>query len=498
MIELTGELTTQDLVAIARENADVAPSAETVERMEDVRAVVDDIVRRGDYHIYGVNAGVGDLHGKSISRERIQEMQENIIESTITAVEPIASTEVTRAAMVAKANTLAAGRSGVRPEIVHKLCAMLNEGVHPRMSLGGSTDDLTAIAHVGLVLLGKGEAEIGGEIVSGGEALERAGIEPVRLAPKEAMSLVSGTAVMTGMLALNVHDIDRLVRTADVVSALTFELVGDAPETFADRVSDVRPHDGHATSASNVRALLNRDADGSSPKMVQDPLSLRVIPQVHGTVRSHLDFGRETVDTELRSATDNPLVFPDGKIYSCGAFNGQPIASAADSLRNVVTKLGSISESRNRLLLRDKQDDFPFLAANPGVESGLMMVQYTSSGLLAETLATDSISSHSVTVSGGQEDIHSMGTISARKLTETVETVSRMLAIELLCANRHHNLSADGSMDPALEAVLDHVDAVVEDPVADTPSLDYIAALTEQIRTGTIVDVVEANGVEID
>lgn len=498
MIELTGELTTDEIAAIARENAAVTLSAGAAERMEETRTVVKEVVSQDDYHIYGVNAGVGDLHDESISRTQLQEMQENIIESTITAVEPVASTAVTRAAMVTKANALATGRSGVRPELVDTLCTLLNEGVQPRIYLGGSTDDLTAIAHVGLLLLGKGEAEIDGEVVSGEAALERAGLAPVELAPKEAMSLVSGTSVMTGMLALGVHEIDRLVRSADIVSALTFELVGDAPETFASRVSNVRPHDGHATTAANVRALLERDVDGSAAEMVQDPLSLRVIPQVHGTVRSHLRFARDTVDTELRSASDNPLVFPDGEIYSCGTFNGQPIASAADSLRTVVTKLGSLSESRNKLLLQDRQDEFPFLAANPGVESGLMMVQYTSGGLLAETLATDSVSDQSVTVSGGQEDIHSMGTISVRALAETIDTVSQMLAIELLCANRHHNLTDEDAVGPTLEALLAHVDGVIEDPVEDTPTLGYISTLAERIQTGEIIDVVESNGVDID
>ncbi|RQG86947.1 aromatic amino acid lyase [Natrarchaeobius halalkaliphilus] len=498
MIELTGTLSTQDIVAIARGNAAVSLPTEAVERMERTRAIVDDVVRRDDYHVYGVNAGVGDLHEKSISRDRILEMQENIIESSITGVEPLASTEITRAAMATKANTFATGRSGARPELVQKLCAMLNEGVHPRLYLGGSTDDLTAIAHVGLVLLGKGTAELDGEVVSGGEALERADIDPVQLAPKEAMSIVSGTSVMTGMLSLCVRDVDRLVRTADIVSALTFELIGDAPETFASRVSDVRPHDGHATTATNVRTLLDGNVDGSSPKMVQDPLSLRVIPQVHGTVRSHLSFARETVDTELRSASDNPLVFPDGKLYSCGTFNGQPISSAADSLRSVVIKLGSISESRNERLLQNRQTDYPFLAADPGVESGLMMTQYTSSGLLAETLATDGVSTSSVTVSGGQEDIHSMGTISVRALADTVETVGRILAIELLCANRYHNLVGDISTTTALEELLEYVNAIVQDPIEDEPAFDHIASLTEAVLSGTIVDVVESTGVDID
>lgn len=501
MIRLDGSLTIDDVVAVARggEAVELAPAA--ADEMAASREVVEDIVDSEDRHVYGVNTGLGDLQNVSISRDALVEMQRNVVASHAATVGDPADAEVVRATMLARANALATGRSGVRPIVVERLCEMLNARVHPRMPLSGSSDDLAAVAHVALVLAGGGEAEYDGETVDGEMALASAGLDPLTLQPKEGLSLISGTPVMTGLAALAVADARRLVRAADAVGALTFALIGEAPETFTERVNDVRPHDGHAATARNVRAMLPVNPE-ETPRMTQDPLSLRVIPQVHGTAREHVELATDTVETELASATGNPLVFPDGEVYSCGTFNGQPVASAADTAAATISKLGSISESRTRNLLEGDDDVAAFLAGDPGLETGLMIAHYTSAGLVAET-RSDGISDRSITVSAGQEDIHSMGTVAARNLRATVERTRQVLAIELLCAVRFHQLAVDADRDDAvrgspLEHLLDGLHERVDVPLSDAALSDVIEDTAAFIADGGVEETLGGTGVELD
>lgn len=488
MIRINGELTVEELVAVARDREAVQLTLRARDRIADSRAAVEDIVD-GDRRIYGINTGFGDLQDVSISRDDLRALQENLLRSHATSVGDPLPTDVVRGAMVARANALAVGASGVRVELVEKLLALLDEGVHPIVPADGSTDDLGAAAHIGLVLMGEGEAERNGERLDGDAALAEAGIDPLEPSAKEGLAAVSGTPVMTALLALGVRDAEKLIRTADLAGAWTFELLGEAPTAFAERVAEVRPYEGHADSAANVRQLIAA-TPGADDRMTQDPLSLRCIPQVHGAVREQLSFARRVVETELRSATDNPLVFPDGSAFSCGNFNGQQIAAAADMLSTAIQKVGRISERRANKLLGDGDGVAAFLAADPGLESGMMIAHYTAAGLVAELETRGPASGRSVTVSGGQEDVHSLGTVAARNLADAIESIRRVLAIELLCAARRTQLG-DADLPPALDAVAAELDAAVELPLADASLHEEICETAAMAADGRFVDVAE-------
>ncbi|WP_158058408.1 HAL/PAL/TAL family ammonia-lyase [Halorussus halophilus] len=496
MIRITGELTIDELVAVAREREPVELSPQARDRIEDSRDAVEDIID-GDNRVYGVNTGFGDLQSVSISRDDLDSLQENLLRSHATAVGDPLPTDVVRAAMLVRANALSVGVSGVRVELVEQFLALLNEGVHPVVPATGSTDDLGAAAHIGLVLMGEGEAEMGGETFDGSVALAEANVEPLDPRAKEGLSAVSGTPIMTALLALAVEDTERLVRTADLAGAWTFELLGEAPTAFAERVSGVRPYDGHAASAANVRRLVSATPEGDH-QMTQDPLSLRCIPQIHGAVREQLDFARHVVETELRSATDNPLVFPDGETFSCGNFNGQQVAAAADMLTTAIQKVGRVSERRADKLVSDVGSEgvADFLAADPGLESGLMIAHYTATGLVTELETTAPASGRSVTVSGGQEDIHSLGTIAARELTDTVETVQQVLAVELLCAARRSEL-VDSDLSPPLDAVATELDDAVGLPLADVSLHEEIRETAALADEGRFARIAEGTGTEL-
>ncbi|MFC4551924.1 MULTISPECIES: HAL/PAL/TAL family ammonia-lyase [Halorussus] len=531
MVRLTGELTIDDVVAVARGREPVRLPPETRDRIVASRDAVDDIVD-GDRRVYGVNTGFGDLQNVSISRDDLDELQENLLRSHATAVGDPLPTDVVRAAMLARANALAVGASGVRVELVEKLVELLNEGVHPVVPADGSTDDLGAAAHIGLVLMGEGEVERlppresrsderrtdrrrnesrrsderdhrrsserrGDRGVDAAVALSEAGVDPLEPKAKEGLAVVSGTPITTGLLALGVHDTERLVRTADLAGAWTFELLGEAPTAFAERVTEVRPYEGHAESAANVRRLVGATPDGDH-EMTQDPLSLRCIPQVHGALREQLAFARRVVETELASATDNPLVFPDGETFSCGNFNGQQMAGAADMLRTAVQKVGRVSERRANKLVSDVDGDgvAAFLAANPGLESGMMIGHYTATGLAAELETRTSASGRSVTVSGGQEDVHSLGTLAARHLAEAVEAVRRIVAVELLCASRRTEL-AGTELPDALAAVAADLDEAVGLPLADTSLHEEIRETAELVADGRFAETAETAGADL-
>lgn len=496
MIEIDGSLTVEDVVVVARDGDRVTLAPKAATKMKRSRAAVEEIVH-GEESVYGVNTGFGDLQDVSVSEEKLNRLQENMFRSHATAVGDTLPREIVRAAMLIRANALAIGVSGVRVELVEQLLTMLNEGVHPIVPADGSTDDLGAMAHIGLVLIGEGEARVeprsaensnDGDRLDGVTALDRVGIEPLSLAPKEGLAAISGTPVMTSLLAFAVHDGERLVRTADLAGAWTFSLLGNEPKTFAKRANEMRPHDGQVMTAANVRSLLG-EFDNDGRETAQDPLSLRCIPQVHGAVRDHLTFARDVVETELQSATDNPLVFPDGEVFSCGNFNGQQISSAADMLATSIAKLGSASERRTNQIVSNADDCMAFLAAEPGLESGMMIAHYTSTGLIAETDMNDAVSNRTVTVSGGQEDIHSMGTIAARSLRTAIKKIQQVLAIELLCTARYTRLDDTPELSEVLSQAHETFTSVVDTTVHDEkPLAEEIEAVTTLIANGTLLE----------
>jgi histidine ammonia-lyase len=448
-IQLTGnELTFDQLHRIAVDHETVSLSPIAAERMRASRAVVDKLVASGKT-AYGINTGFGKLASVRISSEQVRRLQVNLVRSHACGVgEPLSIPE-TRAMMLLRANALAKGLSGIRPGTVETLCAMLNAGVHPVIPSQGSvgaSGDLAPLAHLAHVVIGEGTAELGGEILSGAEALRRANIAPVTLEAKEGLSLLNGTQGMLALLSLALREADALADTADVAAALSLDALRGSPGAFDSRIMHARPYSGAGRTARNLAHLNEgseiRESHRSAEKdtRVQDAYSLRCTPQVHGAVRDSLSQARELVQVELNSATDNPLVFVkengDGDIISGGNFHGQPLAMAADQVAVAIATLAGIAERRIEQMTNPLTSLLPaFLSPEPGLNSGFMIAQVTAAALASENKALATPHSvDSISTSGNQEDYVSMGMSGARRLSRMLGNLQNILAIELLCA----------------------------------------------------------------
>jgi len=424
----------------------LAPDAR--EAVERARSVVEELLA-GDQVAYAVNTGVGKLSDVRIAPEQIRELQENLMRSHCVGVgEPLAEPEV-RALMLLRANSLAKGHSGVRPAVIDTFCEMLNRGVHPVVPSQGSvgaSGDLAPLAHLGIVLMGEGEAVFEGKKLSGGDAMKAAGVKTLALEAKEAISLINGTQAMLAIGALTLLVAETLVDSADVIGALSLDALHGTDAAFDERIHAARPHPGQMKTAANLRKLLagsplresHRDC-----KRVQDAYSLRCMPQVHGAVRDALACARETFAIEMNSAVDNPLVFADkktgkGEIISGGNFHGEPLAFALDFLAIALSALAGISERRLERLVNPALNEGlpPFLAPEPaGLHSGFMMAQVTAAALVSENkVLAHPASVDSITTSGNKEDYVSMGMGAALKLRQILANVTNVLAIEAIAA----------------------------------------------------------------
>lgn len=467
-------LSLDTLVGVAREGTRVELDRDAVDRIVAARRVVEDHLSSGTA-TYGLNTGLGALADVRIDRGAIEQMQHNVVRSHAAGVGDPLPAEVVRAMMLSRANVFCAGRSGVRPVVVERLVDYLNAELHPAVPSRGSvgaSGDLAQLAHVALTLIGEGRflagegsgrsapedatrragagrspAARGARTVPAGEVLRRRGITPLRLAAKEGLALINGTDGMLALGVLAVHDVARLLRVADVAAALTVEGALGTDRPFAADLQDLRPHPGQSRAAANLRRLLAGSAITASHRdsthAVQDPYSLRCAPQVHGACRDAHRFCREVLERELGSVVDNPVVLPDGRIESTGNFHGEPLAYALDFLGVALCGLANISERRTHLLLSagPARDLPPFLAADPGLESGYMVAQYTQASLLAECkLLADPAGTDSIPTSGSQEDHVSMGWLAGLKLRRLVGLATTVLAIELLCAARAGDL----------------------------------------------------------
>ena len=497
MVALNGSLSVEEVVAVARDGERVELTADARERMVDSHTVVAEIVEADEESVYGVNTGFGNLKDVSIARPYLERLQLNLLRSHHAAVGDPVPTPVVRAAMLCRANALAVSVSGVRPKLVKRLCDLLNADVHPVIPGGGSADNACELANVGLVLTGEGTVVADGERVNGDVALERAGIDPLTFGPKEGIALISGTPIPTAQTALAVDRLERLVTATDVAGAWTYTLVGEEPSAFDERVFDVRSVKGHATSAANVRRLADV-TQSNRADMTQDPLSIRCLPQVNGSVRTFLDTARDLIETELASATDNPLIFPDGTARSCGTFNAQHLATAIDALRLATIKLGHASERRsNHLLSTTEAGLTSHLATDPGLESGLGRVHYVAASLMTEAEATGAASHLNYTASTGQGDLHAAGNVAGRNLLEVIEKIQRVVAIELLCCGRATQLGERSLPDP-LDVVFEILDEPVALPTGDVAWVDRIKATTLLFQEGSLRTAIERTGVPIE
>jgi histidine ammonia-lyase len=395
--------------------------------------------------VYGVNTGFGALSGVRIPDDQLAALQKNLVRSHAAgAGQPLAA-PVVRAMMLLRANTLAKGVSGVRPVVVETLLALLNAGIVPVIPQQGSlgaSGDLAPLAHLTLVLMGEGEAWVDGQCLPGAEALALKNIAPLTLEAKEGLALLNGTQMMTALGCLALRDAEQLADVADLAGAMTIEAVRGSHQPFDEAIVNVRPHAGHRVSAARIRHLLAGSDIAPAHRdcaKVQDPYSLRCIPQVHGASRDALAYLRQVLSVEVNAATDNPLVFPDGKIVSQGNFHGQPVAMALDFAAIAVAELASIAERRIDKLMNPVFSDLPaFLvpeSTRAGLQSGLMIVHYTAASLVSEnkTLSHPAVVD-SIPTSNDKEDHVSMGGWAARKLAKIIENTRWVLAAELVCA----------------------------------------------------------------
>ncbi|GIM95801.1 histidine ammonia-lyase [Paractinoplanes toevensis] len=487
-VQPTG-VTPAEVVAVAREDAKVELAPATVEAMATSRAIVDKIEASGR-PVYGVSTGFGALASTFIDPSRRAELQHALIRSHAAGIGAPMPREVVRAMMLLRLRSLALGHSGVRPELAQGLADLLNHDITPWVpehgSLGAS-GDLAPLAHCAIVLLGEGWVlAADGRRVDAADALGDAGLKPLELAAKEGLALINGTDGMLGMLLLALDDARHLFSMADVTTALAIEAMLGSERPFLPELHAIRPHPGQAASAANIHKLLqdSRIMDSHRDDLahaVQDAYSMRCAPQVAGAARDTLDFAAQVAGRELISVVDNPVVLPDGRVESTGNFHGEPLAFAADFLAIAAAEVGAIAERRvDRLLDVTRSRELPpFLSPDAGVNSGLMIAQYTAAGIVAENrrLAVPA-SADSLPTSGMQEDHVSMGWAATKKLRTVLDNLTSLLAVELLSAVRGLQLRAPLAPSPAGRAAIAAVAPFAGEPGPDI----FLAPALEEAR----------------
>jgi histidine ammonia-lyase len=491
-------LTLEQIAAVARRDCAVELGADARQRIRSARAVVDAVVAGGDAApaVYGVNTGFGALAEVRISAAQVEALQRNLVRSHCAGVGAPLPRDATRAMMLLRAAVLATGRSGAREVVADRLCEMLARRVHPVIPVRGSvgaSGDLAPLAHLALAMIGEGEAELDGERLPAAEALRRAALAPLQLEAKEGLTLLNGTQHMTAVGGLAVLDACELCRIADLAGALSLEALKGTARAFDADVVAARPHPGQIEVGRALRLLLADSPIAESHRdcgKVQDPYSLRCMPQVHGATRDVLDFARAVLEREAASSTDNPLVFADrGEMISGGNFHGQPVALALDAAAIAVAELANISERRIEQLVNPQLSSGlpPFLAPDSGLNSGFMIAQVTAAALVSENkVLAHPASVDSIPSSAGREDHVSMGATAALKLAQIEDHVRTVLAIELLCAAQGLELRRPLRTTPVLEAVLAVIRARIPAMMVDRPLSPDIAAMRELVDSGAL------------
>jgi histidine ammonia-lyase len=500
-IVVTGDrLTAAEVAAVARGAATVTLGPDVAARMEPARRVVADAVERGDI-VYGITTGFGALASTRVEAAESAAMQVALLRSHAAGVGPPLPDEQVRAMLLLRARTLAQGHSGVRFEVVQRLVDLLRHDILPVVPGQGSvgaSGDLAPFAHLALPVIGEGMVRVAGVEMPTAAALERVGLAPLTLEPKEGLSLLNGTEGMLAMLVLGLERATRIVGAADLAAALSVEALLGSARPFAAEIHTLRPHPGQTESARRIRTALegseivasHRDDFGHA---VQDAYSLRCAPQVHGAARDVLAFADAVAERELGAVVDNPIVFPDtGEVVSAGNFHGEPLAFALDFTAIAVAEVASISERRTDRILDPVRSAGlpPFLATRPGLDSGYMIAQYTAAALVAENrVLCHPASVDSIPTSGLQEDHVSMGWGAGRKLGPVLDNAARVIAVELLCAaegvDRRPRRPGRGTA-----AVHSLIREVVPPLDHDRPPGPAIEAITALVVSGTLEDAV--------
>lgn len=499
-VVLDGEkVTAEDVARVAWAHAQVQITEDAWERVAVCRQMVEDLVKSGKV-VYGVTTGFGKFSDVHISPEDAEQLQANLIRSHACAVgEPLPEPTV-RALMMLRANALVKGYSGIRPETLKLLVDCLNAGVHPVVPSQGSlgaSGDLAPLSHLAMLLMGEGEAIYQGERMPGAQALAKANLTPITLQAKEGLALINGTQIMTSIGTLALVKALRLAKAADMIAALTTEVLRGIPAAFDHDVHRVRPYPEQIGVAANLRTLLSGSQLTTEPGeiRVQDAYSLRCLPQVHGATRQVLGYAQEKLAIEINAATDNPLLFvEEGKVISGGNFHGQPIAFAMDFLKIGISELANISERRTERLVNPALSGLPaFLSHDPGIASGMMIPQYVAASLVSENkVLAHPASVDSIPSSANQEDHVSMGTTAARHADMVIANVSKVLAVELICAAEAAEFVGAEGLAPATRKLYDQLRAIVPPVLTDRSTSAEIERVAEELLLGNWQASVEA------
>ncbi len=509
-LRLDGEtLTIEQLVQVAREDRKVFLCPGAAQRVEACRAAVDELVSRGEV-VYGVTTGFGKFSDTVISQGQGRELQVNLVRSHAVGTGEPLPRDAVRAAVLLRANALARGYSGVRVRVINALIDLLNHGLVPVVPSQGSlgaSGDLAPLAHIAQVLLGEGEVwGDDGVPVPAGRSLRKHNLKPLILGPKEGLALINGTQIMTALGALAVVGADCLANDADVIACLSTEVLRGIPDLAHQDLHALRPHPGQVQVASRLRDLLCGSSlvTQQGEIRVQDAYSIRCIPQVHGATRDVIEFARSVISREINSVTDNPLIFPSAsghhRVISGGNFHGQPLALALDALAMAIAELASISERRlDRLLNPHMNEDLPpFLTDRGGLESGMMLVQYTAAALVSENkVLCHPASVDTIPSSAGQEDHVSMGSIAARKVGWVLSNSTRVLGMELIAACQAAEFRGSDLLAPATAAAYHRLRRTVKPLRGDrslAPDMERAFALLKDGHISRAAETAMAGG----
>jgi histidine ammonia-lyase len=492
-------MTLADLISIARKGAQVQLTTDAEKQMIKSRHLIEQWVQE-ERRIYGVTTGFGALSDVPISKADTRQLQKNILMSHSAGVGKPFDEETVRAILALRIKDLARGHSGIRLSTVQQLVAVLNWGVCPVIPEKGSvgaSGDLAPLAHLSLVLIGMGEAFYKRQRLSGRQALKKCGLKPLQLEAGEGLALVNGTQVMTAVGALAVYDAGVLAKLTDIAAAMSLEVLMGSRTEFDPKIHEVRPHPGQAAAADNMARITQQSEIITSHKdcsRIQDAYTLRCSPQVHGATRDAIRYCRDVIETEMNSSTNNPLIFSDSKEFLLGGnFHGQPVALALDFLGIAVAELADISERRVERLVNPKLSGLPaFLVDDGGLNSGLMLAQYTAAALVSENkVLCHPAVIDSIPTSANKEDHVSMGTISARKCRDIVSNVEDVIAIELLCAAQALDLFTNMKPGKGTLAAYRTIRQAVSHLEKDRVLSSDIAAVKELMHNGKVLNAVE-------
>jgi len=496
MIEIDGEsLKIENVIKVAREGEEVVLAKKAAEKINKCREKVEKIINEGKV-VYGINSGVGELSNVRISLDEIEELQKNLVRSHACAVGEELPEEVVRAMMLLRMNSLAKGYSGVTLNLVEKLGEALNKKFHPVVPSQGSvgaSGDLAPLAHVALAFMGEGMVNYAGRKMPAMEALEESEIGPIRYKAKEGLALINGTQMMTAIACLSVHDSFLLLKNAQIAGIMSLEALKGTDQAFREEIQKVRPYEGQIKCAKNLWKLTRESdiiASHKTCQKVQDAYTLRCMPQVFGAIWETLSYAKKMVEIEINSATDNPLIFND--VLSGGNFHGEPMAIVLDLMNIAITKLGSFSERRIARLLDAHLSELPpFLAQKPGLNSGLMILQYVAASLVNENKGLAYPSSvDSIPTSANKEDYQSMGATSSLKSIRILENTKKIIAIEFITASQaldFHELNPSKASQIAHSIIRKKIPMIEE----DKPLYEDISIASSMVHSGEIVYTVE-------